>query len=200
MSEPWDRERSRPPLCGGGAVRDRSRRRRGCDADIPWRRVAGAASRAPVRPRRRLAAPKTKKSKAKKQDDEGGGRDGSYDFFKAVIDAPRRRRPRLGEDEAARNFETGRTYNKLTRAKHCAFEARLQMKLDLQQAAVPPAREPTRMSPRCRQRVQEHTRFALRRHDVWFPPRSPRCRPTSGSAPRASRACRCRRSTGGSGL
>mmetsp|Transcript_24623 Transcript_24623/g.75939 ORF Transcript_24623/g.75939 Transcript_24623/m.75939 type:complete len:149 (+) Transcript_24623:129-575(+) len=94
----------------------------------------GALRCAPAR--RRLAAPKTKKSKAKKQDDEGGGRDGSYDFFKAVIDAPRRRRPRLGEDEAARNFETGRTYNKLTRAKHCAFEARLQMKLDLQQAAV----------------------------------------------------------------
>ena len=44
---------------------------------------------------------------------------------------------RLTRASAKHNvYRVGATYNRLSRAKHCAFEARLQMKLDLQQDAV----------------------------------------------------------------
>lgn len=86
---------------------------------------------------RGLAAPAKKKSKAAKQaanmDDH---KDAAYEFYKSVIDAPKRTRPKLSEEEAKRNFEIGRKYNMLSRTKHDAFEAGLQMKLDLQQFAV----------------------------------------------------------------
>ena len=101
--------------------------------------AAASPRRAPVAAARRgLAAPKSKKSKAAKQQVAAAddSKDAAYDFYKAIIDAPKRKRPKLGEEEAARNFEIGAAYNKLSRRKHDAFEAQLQMKLDLQQFAL----------------------------------------------------------------
>jgi len=98
---------------------------------------------AAARPRpaavRAFAAPASKKSKKKKgaaAPGEDDAKDGAYQFYKDVVDAPKRVRPRLPAAEAARNFEIGRMYNRKSRKKHDAFEAGLQMKLDLQQWAV----------------------------------------------------------------
>jgi hypothetical protein len=86
--------------------------------------------------RRGLAAPKSKKSKQASQAADNDHKDAAYDFYKAIIDAPKRKRPKLPDDVAAAHFAIGREYNQKSRAKHDAFEARLQMKLDLQQAAL----------------------------------------------------------------
>ena len=40
---------------------------------------------------------------------------GAYDFYKAVIDAPQKRRPPVDAEEAARRFEIGSTYNRMSR-------------------------------------------------------------------------------------
>ena len=86
--------------------------------------------------RRRFAAPATKKKKKKKGGDDDNPQDGATAFYRAILDAPRKTRPNFSEEEAQRNFEIGARYNKLSRIKHCEFEASLQLKLDLQQYAL----------------------------------------------------------------
>ncbi|CAH0371235.1 unnamed protein product [Pelagomonas calceolata] len=91
--------------------------------------------------RRRFAAPATKKKKKKGKNDDDNPQDGATAFYRAILDAPRKTRPKFSEEEAKRNFEIGARYNKLSRIKHCEFEAGLQLKLDLQQyalASLPP--------------------------------------------------------------
>ena len=98
--------------------------------------------RVTVTARRRFAAPATKKKKKKgKGADDDNQQDGATAFYRAILDAPRKTRPKFSEEEAQRNFEIGARYNKLSRIKHCEFEAGLQLKLDLQQyalASLPP--------------------------------------------------------------
>ena len=74
--------------------------------------------------RRGLAAPKSKKSKQASQAADNDHKDAAYDFYKAIIDAPKRKRPKLPDDVAAAHFAIGREYNVKSRAKHDAFEAR----------------------------------------------------------------------------
>ncbi len=91
--------------------------------------------------RRRFAAPATKKKKKKGKNDDDNPQDGATAFYRAILDAPRKTRPKFSEEEAKRNFEIGARYNRLSRIKHCEFEAGLQLKLDLQQyalASLPP--------------------------------------------------------------
>jgi len=99
-------------------------------------------TRVTVMVRRRFAAPATKKKKKKgKAGDDDNPQDGATAFYRAILDAPRKTRPKFSEEEAQRNFEIGARYNKLSRIKHCEFEAGLQLKLDLQQyalASLPP--------------------------------------------------------------
>lgn len=107
-------------------------------ARAPLRLSAARTPSAPRTPARTLAAPATKKKKKKGGDNPGenDSKDDAYAFYKGVVDAPKRSRPRLPAKEAARNFEIGREYNRKARAKHDVFEAGLQTKLDLQQWAV----------------------------------------------------------------
>ena len=86
--------------------------------------------------RRRFAAPATKKKKKKGKNDDDNPQDGATAFYRAILDAPRKTRPKFSEEEARRNFEIGARYNRLSRIKHCEFEAGLQLKLDLQQFAL----------------------------------------------------------------
>ena len=94
------------------------------------------AARARALATRRFAAPATKKKKKKSKGDDDNPRDGATAFYRAIIDAPRKTRPKLSEEETQKNFEIGATYNRLSRRKHCEFEAGLQLKLDLQQFAL----------------------------------------------------------------
>lgn len=87
--------------------------------------------------RRGLAKAK-KGSKAAKQQEQKqlDEKDAAYDFYKRVIDAPRKQRPTFSDEEAAAHFEIGRTYNREWRKKHDEFEGALQLKLDIQQFAL----------------------------------------------------------------
>ena len=81
------------------------------------------------------------KERKKGKNDDDNPQDGATAFYRAILDAPRKTRPKFSEEEAQRNFEIGARYNKLSRIKHCEFEAGLQLKLDLQQyalASLPP--------------------------------------------------------------
>jgi hypothetical protein len=51
-----------------------------------------------------------------------------------IVNSPRRQRPQLSEEEAAKNFELGRRYNQETSRRHNRENWKLQMQLDLKNA------------------------------------------------------------------
>ena len=135
-----------PPRCKTRAARGLSTRapyiKRGTKRSITIAHAGKQMLRTVTRTaRRRFAAPATKKKKKKGKNDDDNPQDGATAFYRAILDAPRKTRPKFSEEEARRNFEIGARYNKLSRIKHCEFEAGLQLKLDLQQyalASLPP--------------------------------------------------------------
>ena len=67
--------------------------------------------------RRRFAARPPKKEEKKGKNDDDNPQDGATAFYRAILDAPRKTRPKFSEEEARRNFEIGARYNKLSRIK-----------------------------------------------------------------------------------
>ncbi|KAJ1447847.1 hypothetical protein M885DRAFT_541251 [Pelagophyceae sp. CCMP2097] len=71
------------------------------------------------------------KAMGKKEGKTTENKDAAYNFYRDIIDAPKRVRPRLSDEEYAKNAAIGALYNKNMRLRHQRFCAGIQTQLKL---------------------------------------------------------------------
>lgn len=113
-----------------------------CGSSPPWLRAASSTlfSKPTQRTFAKKAASKAKTQTAKKNKSAAQPEDMSnlndMGVLFDIVNSPRRKRPKLSEEEAARNFEIGRLYNVETTRQHNRENWKLQLQIDLKRAAM----------------------------------------------------------------